>query len=96
MVQEACETVGKDFNNWIRNLRKKFGCVSYLRCWEASQRGYLHIHILIMFHDYGFTVAFAQVKGSKRVYRIREKGSFEKGWYSFVDVQAVQELRRGI
>jgi hypothetical protein len=32
MVQEAWENVGVEYNKWIRNLRKKFGRVSYLRC----------------------------------------------------------------
>lgn len=27
-VSEACETIGLDYNNWIRNLRKKFGRIS--------------------------------------------------------------------
>ena len=31
MVQEAWDRVGEGFNKWIRNLRKKFGRISYLR-----------------------------------------------------------------
>ena len=30
-VRDAWEHVGEDVNNWIRNLREKFGKVSYLR-----------------------------------------------------------------
>ena len=51
MIQEVWETIGLDFNNWIRNLRKKYGRISYLRCWEPSKRGYPHVHILMIVHD---------------------------------------------
>ncbi len=99
-VREACETVGVDFNNWIRNLRKKYGRISCFRCYEASKKGYLHIHVLMVFRDYEFEIAFSQLKrtsfGLRRVYRIEEKEEFEKGWHSFVDVQAIRELREGI
>lgn len=95
-VQEACQTLGVDYNKWISSLRKKFGHISYFRCWEASKKGYLHIHVLLVFHDYKFKIAFSQLKGSRCIYRIEEKEAFEKSWHSFVDVQAVRELRKGI
>ena len=95
-VPEACETIGLDYNNWIRNLRKKFGRISCFRCWEASKKEYLHIHVLMVFHDCEFNIAFSQLKGSRRVYRIEEKEEFEKSWHSFVDVQTIRELREGI
>jgi hypothetical protein len=95
-VQEAWETVGEEFNKWIRNLRKKFGRISYLRCWEASRKGYPHIHVLMVFHDYPFRIVFSQLKKGRRVYRIAEKEVFEKSYHSFVDVQAVRKLREGI
>jgi hypothetical protein len=90
-IQEAWETIGEDFNKWIRNIRKTFGCISYLRCWEASRRGYPHIHVFMMFHDYVFKVI-----RTNRKYRILEKEAFEKSYHSFVDVQAIRELKRGI
>jgi hypothetical protein len=96
MVQEAWENVGVEYNKWIRNLRKKFGRISYLRCWEASRKGYPHIHVLMVFHDYPFKIVFSQLKKGRRVYRIAEKEAFEKSYHSFVDVQAVRKLREGI
>jgi len=95
-VREACEIVGSDFNNWIRNLRKKYGRISCFRCWEASKKGYLHIYVLMVFHEYEFKISFSQLKGYRRIYRIDEKEEFEKGWRSFVDVQAIGELKEGI
>jgi len=95
-VQEAWETVGDEFNKWIRNLRKKFGRISYLRCWEASRKGYPHIHVLMVFHDHRFRVVFSQLKKGRQVYRIAEKEAFTKSYHSFVDVQTVRKLREGI
>jgi len=66
-ISEAWETVGEEFNNWIRNLRKKFGRISHLRCWEASEKGYPHIHVLMIFHNYEFRVT--RIKGKYRVWR---------------------------
>ena len=94
-IREAWETIGEDFNKWIRNLRKKYGHISYVRCWEATQKGYAHIHVLMLFHDHQFKI-FRRRKGSRWIYRIKEKAEFEKSYHSFVNVQAVQKLKKGI
>jgi hypothetical protein len=90
-ISNAWETEGEDFNTWIRNLRKKFGHISYFRSLEASKKGYPHIHILMIFHDYEFKVA--EIRGK---YRVLEKEEFEKSWHSFVDVQAIRKFREGV
>jgi len=100
-VREAWETVGEEFNKGIRNLRKKFGRISYLRGWESTGKGYLHIYVLMIFHDYQFRIAFSQLKRTKhgfyrRVYRIEEKTEFERSYHGFVDVEAVRKMREGI
>jgi hypothetical protein len=100
-IREAWETVGTAFNKWIRNLRKKYGRISYLRCWESTRKGYPHIHALMIFHDYQFQIAFSQLKKTRngnyrRVYRIQEKAEFRKSYHSYVDVQAVRKMREGI
>lgn len=89
-IQEAWENEGSNFNKYMSNLRKKFGRISYFRSLEASKRGYPHIHILMIFHDYEFNVI--DIRGK---YRIREKEAFEKSWHSFVDVQAIRRFREG-
>ena len=100
-VQEAWETVGEEFNKWIRNLWKKYGRISYLRVWESTDKGYPHIHALMFFHDYQFRIETSQWKRTKygsyrQVYRIAEKEEFEKSYHSFVDVEAVRKMRGGI
>lgn len=49
----------------------------------------------MIFHDHHFTV-FRKRKGSRWIYRIEEKEEFEKSYHSFIDVQAVQKLKKGI
>jgi hypothetical protein len=93
-IRSAWDTIGEDFNKWIRNLQKKFGRVSYLRCWDASKRGYPHVHLLMIFHDYEFRIDARKSKHPK--HRIVEKEAFEKSWHSFVDVQAIRKMREGI
>ena len=45
----------------------------------------------MIFHDYEFNVTRMSSK-----YRVLEKEEFEKSYHSFVDVQAIQEIREGI
>jgi hypothetical protein len=90
-IRNAWNTIGYDFNNWIRNIRKKYGKIYYLRCWEASRRGYPHVHLLMVFSNYQFRVIRTAGK-----YRIHKKGAFERSWHSFVDVQAVRKVKEGI
>jgi len=90
-ISEAWETEGEDLNKWIRNLRKKFGRISYFRSLKASKRGYPHIHVLMICYDYEFKVI--EIKGK---YRILEKEEFEKSRHSFVDVQAIRRFREGV
>jgi hypothetical protein len=90
-ISGAWKTEGDDFNKWIRNLRKKFGCISYFRSLEVSKKGYPHIHILMIFHDYTFKLI--EIRGK---YRILEKEAFEKSWHSLVHVQAIRKFREGV
>jgi len=94
-IQESWERIGLEFNKWIRNIRKKYGRISYLRCWEATKKGYSHIHVLMVFHNYKFSI-FRKRKGSRLIYRIKEKEEFERSYHSFVDVQAVRKIKKGI
>ena len=90
-ISDAWETIGKDFNKYMRNLRKKYGRISYLRCWGAFRKGYPHIHVIMILHDYTFQVT--RIKGK---YQVLEKEAFERSYHSFVDVQAIRELNKGI
>ena len=89
--QDAWINIGKEFNRFKANLTKQFGRVSHFRVWESFENGYPHIHCILFFESFEFNV----FKDRKGRFRIRSKGVFERYWHSFVDVQAVYNLRGG-
>ena len=92
-LQEAWEDrVGREYNSWITNLRRKFGHIEAVRTYEAYSNGYPHVHVVLLFED----VVFNAFKDKKGTWRIQEKEVFEKGWKSFVDVRAIIDLKGGL
>jgi len=91
---EAWETIGKDYDNWIRGIRQKYGSVSVLRVWQSTQKGYPHVHGILLSRDHKFKISFKTYDPKGRpIYRIAEKEEFESGYHSFVDVCAVRTVR---
>ena len=52
----AWQLIGKDFNIYISNLRRKYGKVSFIRCFESFTNGYPHAHVLLLFDSKQFEV----------------------------------------
>ncbi|WP_205006565.1 rolling circle replication-associated protein, partial [Escherichia coli] len=50
----AWVSISEEFNRWIAGLRGRFGRVSYFKVFEATSRGYPHLHLLLVFHDAEF------------------------------------------
>ena len=90
-LYEAWESIGKEFDVWLKNLRKKYGRITIIRTWEAFQNGYPHINAILLFHDNEFSVFRHKSK-----FRIKDKAAFSKHWHSHVDVQAVANLKRAV
>lgn len=67
--------IGSAFNRFISALRRKYGKISVLRTWEASEKGYPHVHAILLFHDAQFSVFphFSMKQGTFS-FRIYEKG----------------------
>ena len=89
-LYDAWVNVSKEFNAWITKLRKRYGKISIFRTWEAFKSGYPHVNVILYFHNTEFSVFRYKDK-----FRIREKKEFEH-WHSFVDVQAVSDLRKNV
>jgi hypothetical protein len=89
---DAWYSIGVDFNRSMAYIRKRFGKVSCCRVFEAYNNGYPHIHAVLLFEEKEFSV-FRDRKGK---FRIHEKEIFAEGWHSFVDVQAISSLGRGL
>jgi hypothetical protein len=60
---------GRLFNNFITNLRKKYGRVEFVRTWQSHETGYPHFHALLYFLDQSFNVV-RWVKGNEISFRL--------------------------
>ena len=86
------EEVGKDFNRWISALRRRYGQISVLRCWEAQRDGYPHIHCVLLFHGCEFQTFFYKGK-----WRISKKREIEVLWrWGYSDFFALYSLGAGV
>lgn len=86
------EEIGKDFNRWKSAMSRKYGKISIIRCWEAQQDGYPHIHCVLLFHETEFETFFYNNK-----WRISVKREIEELWrWGFSDMFALYSLGAGI
>jgi len=91
-IDEAWEQVGSDYNRWITRMRKTFGKIDTIRCWEAQRDGYPHIHCVLLFYDYEFDTFFYNGK-----WRISRKRELEKYWaWGFLDMWGIYSLGAGV
>jgi hypothetical protein len=89
--KEAWEQIGVEFNNFMSFVRSNFGKVSCCRVFESFENGYPHIHCILLFQEYSFSV-FRDYKGQ---FRVHEKDVIAQGWHSNVDVKAMNSLGGG-
>lgn len=86
------EEVGKDFNRWISAMRRRYGKISVIRCWEAHQDGYPHIHCVLLFHEYEFKTFFYNGK-----WRLTKKRKIGELWnWGYSDMFALYSLGAGV
>lgn len=92
---DAIENIGKEWNGFISALRQKYGKISVLRTWECSEKGYPHIHAILLFQDAKFSVfPHFSVKEGKLTFRIKEKDEIGSLWHSHADIQAVSSTKK--
>jgi hypothetical protein len=90
--KEAWEKRVVEFNGFMAHVRRHFGKVSCCRFFESIENGYPHIHCILLFQEYSFSV-FRDAKGQ---FRIREKDVIVQGWHSNVDVKVMSSLSGGL
>lgn len=95
-AKQAWQCIGNDFNLWISGIRQRFGKVAYFRVWEATEAGFPHVHLIMVFEKKEFSGFMHQGKDKKWHLRIRGKKEFEKGWHSNIDVEGVVKFKRGM
>jgi hypothetical protein len=89
--KEAWEKIGEQFNKFMAHVRRHFGKVSCCRVFESFENGYPHIHCILLFQEYSFSV----FRDTKSQFRINEKDVIAQGWHSNVDVKAMSSLAGG-
>lgn len=86
------ENVGSDYNRSITGLKRRYGKIDVLRCWEAQKDGYPHIHCIILFYENEFETFFYNGK-----WRLTEKDELCRNWHwGFSDVFALYSLGAGV
>ena len=95
-VREAWEQIGKEWNRFLSYLKKKFGVISVIRTWESFENGYPHIHAIIYFFETAFRVIkYKRKKFTEwRLYDRNLKLEINRGWHSFIDIQAIENTKR--
>ncbi len=84
-VRTAWLKLGKTYNRFLSNLKKQYGKIYQVRCFEAYKNGYPHIHAVIYFVEHDFKIAY---QDNNNVFRVHGYNKFRKYWHSFIDVQA--------
>jgi hypothetical protein len=95
--EEAWENIGVEWNRFISALRRKYGKISVVRTWEATNRGYPHIHAILLFHEAKFEVFpnLEEFEGKLVLrFRVKKKSEIASYWHSFVDVQGLNSVKR--
>jgi hypothetical protein len=94
-IDEAWDLIGADYNRWITHMRKDFGKIDVIRCWEAHEDGYPHIHCVLVFHDEEFETYHHQGKKGPK-WLVSRKRELEKYWvWGFSDMWAMYSLGAG-
>lgn len=104
-MSQAWKNIGKEYNNFMSQLRAEYGKVCGLRCFESYENGYPHIHTLLIFEDRRFSNFHhasrtkknrdGSQKRSRRILRA-SKNKINSFWHSHVDIQAVVNIDQAV
>lgn len=96
-VEDTWRTCGEDYNRWITGLRRKYGDIDVVRCFESQTDGQCHIHAVLLFKEMRFQgFRWNKYKNGRRIitYRVGDIKPFRAGWkYGFSDFQLCHSLR---
>lgn len=83
--------ISEKWNRWITGMRKQYGKISAFRVWESTERGYPHVHAMLVFRECEFDVErhFSEDGVTWRV-ALETKNQWAERWGGFVDVRAAR------
>lgn len=90
--RDAWSNIGIEFNRFMSYVRKHFGKVSCCRVFESFENGHPHVHCILLFGSYSFSV----FRDAKRQFRVHEKNVLAEGWHSNIDIKAMSSLAGGL
>jgi len=90
---------GSWWNEYITNLRVKYGKIEYLRAWQSQDNGRPHFHAVVVFKEKSFTMVPWTHPNGRRTLRLHSRSSDRKyiknAWkYGFIDIVCVSDLRQ--
>ncbi|MBD3198049.1 MAG: hypothetical protein GF317_23565 [Candidatus Lokiarchaeota archaeon] len=96
-IDEAWEKIGKQFNEFLTNIKNNFGKCYIIRCFESFKNGYPHIHAILFFQDASFKIIknVKVLRNKKKIRYLLEtpiKEYFESKWHSFIKIEALKDL----
>lgn len=99
---EAWFNVGIDFNRFLSNIKKQFGAraISHIRAWQAHDSAMPHIHVIVFFKEFEFSVQ-PWDDGSFRIHpkqKVKPHGKYcrqaiKEAWkQGFVDIKCIDNM----
>ena len=79
--EESWDKIDEKYNRFITRMRKLYGKISVLRVWESYENGYPHIHAILIFDSYSFSVLEHWNRDhTKSTFRLKNRTSFGRKW----------------
>jgi hypothetical protein len=91
---KSWRNIGNELNLFLSNLKKRYGSIQVLRCFEAFKtNGYPHIHLIIHFNQF-FPVFRYRNKKGKMSFRLDNKylDILRGFWHSYIMVEGVRDM----
>lgn len=90
--REAWEKISEQYNLFMSNMRKQYGKIATIRCFEAFENGHPHIHAILLFQEKTFNVISCVTDKGKHYWGVKEGVTIDTYWHSNVMIQAVDSL----
>ena len=91
----AWSLIGQELNLFLSNLKKRYGSIQVLRCFESFKKtGYPHIHLIIRFGSVDFPMFRYRDKKGRLSFRLNSKflNELRSYWHSYIHVEGVLDM----
>lgn len=92
----AWRRIGKDFNNFMSRMRKDYGKMVAIRCFQPHKSGYPHVHAILFFRHQKFRMKKMSKKFRLSTYPTKLKSHWIHGFSDWSCVQVLERAMRYI